>query len=319
MPGSPFNPATGERAPVGAYPVRGTTLALFQVVGDDPEDPETADTHENYVVCRGYEADHDPNFRFLHDPYTKEDTTPINVAKPYSIRGTFTYQQGQVIIAARIKGRLGYNAGKAETTVGQPEDLDEEVVLLMDDDEAGIAWLDVGTPPASSYDVAHIGEALGVTVPALTAMTNLGFRMLTALSPDRYYPMNGFLTTQPANSLKVPADGNYIAHFSGMVELTTSSPPLGALVAVGFALASSDTSVVDSSKVFSGLSMAKVEYRSGGAILLATNWPMSVSLPLCLRKDEYLQCINAGTVEIKVFHGVFSLRRFDGYKEAPAV
>src|SRR5688572_9320013 len=106
MPGAPFNPATGERAPLGAYPPRGTTLALFQVVGDDPQDPDTADTHDNYVVCRGYEADADPNFRYLHDPYTKPDTTPINVAKPYSLRGTFPYTQGQVIVAARIKNRL---------------------------------------------------------------------------------------------------------------------------------------------------------------------------------------------------------------------
>lgn len=146
MPGSPYNPATGERAPLGPYPPLGTTLALFQVVGDDPLDPDTADTHDNYVVCRGYEADSDPTFRYLHDPYTKPDTTPINVAKPYSVRGTFPYAQGQVIVAARIKNRLGYNAGKA-ATIGQPEDLSDELSLLTDANGVGIAWLDLGTTP----------------------------------------------------------------------------------------------------------------------------------------------------------------------------
>jgi hypothetical protein len=165
MPGAPFNPATGERAPLGAYPPRGTTLALFQVVGDDPQDPETADTHDNYVVCRGYEADSDPNFRYLHDPYTKADTTPINVAKPYSIRGTFPYTQGQVIVAARIKGRLGYNAGMATLpTVGQPEDLTDELEILLDDGGVGIAWLDIGTPTSLiGRCIAHLG---GVAVQA---------------------------------------------------------------------------------------------------------------------------------------------------------
>ena len=153
QPGAPFNPATGDHATLGQYPGKGTTLALFQVIGDDPADPTTQDTHDNYVVCRGYEADNDPTFRFLHDPYTAPATTPINVAKPYSVRGTFPYEQGQVIVAARIRGKLGFNPGKAETTVGQPADLDEETVLLTDDDDVGIAWMDIGTspPPVPSY------------------------------------------------------------------------------------------------------------------------------------------------------------------------
>src|SRR5678815_1342131 len=111
MPGAPFNPLTGERAPLDRPPTKGTVLSLFQVVEDD--------THDNYVVCRGYEAEEDPEFRYLHDPYTVPTTTPINVAKPYSVRGTFPYEQGQVILAARVKGKLGYNPGKA-VTVGQP-------------------------------------------------------------------------------------------------------------------------------------------------------------------------------------------------------
>jgi hypothetical protein len=45
-----------------------------------------------------------------------------------------------VIVAARIKGRLGFNPGKG-VTVGQPADLDEEISLLTDDDDVGIAWM----------------------------------------------------------------------------------------------------------------------------------------------------------------------------------
>lgn len=141
MPGAPFNPATGENALLGQYPNKGTTLALFQVIEED--------THDNYVVCRGHEADDDPYFRYLHDPYTVLTTTPINVAKPYSVRGTFPYELGQVLVAARIKGKLGFNPGKA-VTVGQPADLDEVISLLTDDAGVGIAWMEVGGTPSEA-------------------------------------------------------------------------------------------------------------------------------------------------------------------------
>jgi hypothetical protein len=153
MPGAPFNPTTGERAPLAPPPDAGTRLALFQVIGDDPTDSATQDTHDNYVVCRGYE---DPDFRYLHDPYTFPATTPINVAKPYSLRGTNPYVLGQVIVAARIKGRLGFNPGKAATTVGQPADLDEEVELLLDDDSKSISWMEVSAPPQVSVSTPTI-------------------------------------------------------------------------------------------------------------------------------------------------------------------
>ena len=100
QPGAPFNPATGQHAQLGPLPSKGTTLALFQVVEED--------THDNYVVCRGYEAESDQEFRFLHDPYTVPTTTPINVAKPYGVRGTNPYELGQVIVAARRASMTGW-------------------------------------------------------------------------------------------------------------------------------------------------------------------------------------------------------------------
>lgn len=167
MPGAPFNPATGQHAALTPFPAKGTTLGFFQVIGDDPADPDTADTHDNYVVCRGYESESDPEHQFLHDPYTHDTTTPINVAKPYGVRGTFPYVQGQVIVAARIRNKLGYNAGKAVTTVGQPEDLDELIGLLTDDAGVGIAWLDIGT----SQQLEWIGKTAGIAKGAAGLFT----------------------------------------------------------------------------------------------------------------------------------------------------
>lgn len=205
MPGAPFNPTTGEHAPLSPFPARGTTLGLFQVIGDDPTDPDTADTHDNYVVCRGYESESDPEHQFLHDPYTAESTTPIMVAKPYGVRGTFPYEQGQVIVAARIRNKLGYNAGKAETTVGQPEDLDEEVVLLTDDDDVGISWLDVGTPSEPDYDIGlgtwvgnidacpltpalALGGAAGV-FPTMPSVANFAPRIINPANNAQFGPL----------------------------------------------------------------------------------------------------------------------------------
>lgn len=150
MPGSPFNPATGERAPLSPYPVTGTTLATFQVIGDDPTDPNTADLHDDYLVCRGFEATADPHFRFLHDPYTAPETTPISVAKPYSLRGTFPYTRGQVIVAARIHTRLGENQGVAATSTGHPANLDEEIELLTDDNGVAVSWLAIESAPSTT-------------------------------------------------------------------------------------------------------------------------------------------------------------------------
>lgn len=162
MPGAPFNPVTGQRAQMGSPPSPGTILSMFQVIGDTPSDATTEDTHENYVVCRGFEPDIDPFFRYLHDPYTKPETKSIKVAKPYAVRGTYPYKRSQVIVAARIRTRLGDNQGKAHTSVGYPENLDEETDLLFDDDNVAIAWLDITTVPQG----VRFFNNCGATYPA---------------------------------------------------------------------------------------------------------------------------------------------------------
>jgi len=160
MPGAPFNPVTGQRAQMGLPPTHGTIISTFQVIGDDPADVDTQDTHANYVVYRGYDPENDPFFRYLHDPKTKPETTSIKVAKPYGIRGTYPYQRGQIIVAARIATRFGFNQGKAATSIGHPASLEEETELLFDDGNVAIAWLDI----SMSSNERHRGvtdEALG--------------------------------------------------------------------------------------------------------------------------------------------------------------
>ena len=148
MPGAPFNPATGERAPLGRYATRGTTLATFQVIGDFPPSPEHQDTHANYIVCRGYDPDADPHFRHLYDPYTGPASQSINVAKPYALRGNHPYVLGQIVIAARIRTKLGNNQGVASESTGHPADLDEAIEILLDDGDVAVQWLDISTQPA---------------------------------------------------------------------------------------------------------------------------------------------------------------------------
>ena len=175
MPGAPYNPATGARAPLGRYAPRGTTIAVFQVIGDDPNDISTQDTHDDYVVCRGFEPDSDPRFRFLHDPYTKATTDSISVAKPYSIRGSFPYKRGQIVVAAKIPTRLGLNQGKSAVSVGHPVNLDEATEKLTDDNDVDISWLDISYVPVAS---GRFFNDLGETCPAW------GILEITGRQPD---------------------------------------------------------------------------------------------------------------------------------------
>ena len=118
----PFNPLTGQFAALGQTPDL-TRVAMMQVSEED--------THDNYVVCRGY------------DPETKRFYNEVLVAKPYGQRGTGkSYQVGEIYAAVKAHTRLGDNSGKAAESTGHPEDLDEEVEILKDDDnEKPIAWL----------------------------------------------------------------------------------------------------------------------------------------------------------------------------------
>lgn len=126
----PYNPMTGERADLIARGVV-SRVAMMQVIGDD-ETVANEDTHDNYVICRGY------------DPETKKFYHSIAVAKPYGVRGTYPYRLGQLFAAMKASTRIGDNCGVSATTIGQPADLDEVIDPLLDDDLKPIYWLDIG-------------------------------------------------------------------------------------------------------------------------------------------------------------------------------
>jgi len=158
---APYNPLSGQHAPIGrSFPY--SRIAMMQVAEED--------THDNYVVCRGF------------DPECGRFLNTVNVAKPYGIRGTNPYVVGQVFAAAKPRTALGDTPGKAETTVGHPADLDEAVMILTDDDGNPIAWLDigtaeVGTPVLSGY-ITPIEETTQNVVTAISASKHLSAKTI---------------------------------------------------------------------------------------------------------------------------------------------
>jgi hypothetical protein len=115
-------------------------VAMMQVI--------EADTHDNYVVCRGF----DPETNKLHER--------LCVAKPYSVRGTTPYVIGQVFAAMKARTRLGDNPGVASESTGQPADLDEVIDLLTDDDNSPIYWIELGGGASSNVMFGKLDGAL---------------------------------------------------------------------------------------------------------------------------------------------------------------
>jgi hypothetical protein len=120
----PYDPVSGEYSPIGV-PTEKIHIAMFQVI--------EADTHDNYIVCRGY------------DPTLRKFLNSINVAKPYDQRGAFGYVVGHVFPAAIPITRLGETSGVSETTIGCPADLNEAIEILLDDDSNPVRWLDISS------------------------------------------------------------------------------------------------------------------------------------------------------------------------------
>lgn len=144
---APFNPITGQHAQIGSHGIL-SVCAIVQVIEED--------THDNYVVCRGF------------DPADGRFYNTINVAKPYSVRGTKPYKVAEVYPAIKALGKLGFSPGVAATTTGQPADLDEEVEILKNETAEGeegenvISWLLLDTSHDLSYtqivDVTNMTE-----------------------------------------------------------------------------------------------------------------------------------------------------------------
>lgn len=182
---NPFNPIQGENANLrqdGVSPF----CAMMQVAEED--------THDNYVVCRGF----DPRIlRFMEN---------ISVAKPFGKRTPGTYQVGEVYPAFLptqgnanfmdfrqvtymppspndVLWRVGQNPGVAVGGLdgGQPENLAGEIEILYDDNGNVINWLLIdskgGGGGASiqytidSVEVAATGPYTGKKVATVTVET----------------------------------------------------------------------------------------------------------------------------------------------------
>jgi hypothetical protein len=127
---TPFDPMGGDHAPLmidGVYP----HCAMMQVAAED--------THDDYVVCRGY----DPRYRRFFD-YDEDDLTTkpgIAVGKPFGSRRAGAYQIGQVYPAFIPLTRLGQTPGEATNGSGHPEDLNDTVEILYDENDRPVNWL----------------------------------------------------------------------------------------------------------------------------------------------------------------------------------
>lgn len=134
-PRTPVNPITTERETL-AHKGNNPYCAMMQVAVED--------THDDYLICRGWDTRVKRYFDYVEGD---ADQQGIAVAKPYGVRGTYLYEIGEVHAAFLPLMRLSdstresQNPGKAETTVGHPADLDEDVVVLQSDEGIYINWM----------------------------------------------------------------------------------------------------------------------------------------------------------------------------------
>lgn len=136
---APFQPITGERAPLvvkGVFPY----VAMMQVAAED--------THDDYVICRGFDV---RIGRFIDYAEGDDDKPGIPVAKPYGRRRIGTYAIAQIFPAILplqtsnpspkdVPWRVGQNPGWATGGKGHPTTLEEEIDFLKDDNDEYIAW-----------------------------------------------------------------------------------------------------------------------------------------------------------------------------------
>ncbi len=156
----PWNPLTGEHADLAA-PKLAPHCAMMQVAVED--------THDNYVICRGY----DPRIKKFFD-YVEaveaaegvegvEGKPGIPVAKPWSNRTAGAYTVGQIFPAVIPLTRIGQTPGvrdpgedEEDPLLGQPEDLDEDVEILYTEDGKVINWLLIDSGSHTLYEILDL-------------------------------------------------------------------------------------------------------------------------------------------------------------------
>ncbi len=135
-PRIPWNHLEGKPAPLEPSGIS-PHCAMMQVAAED--------THDNYVICRGY----DPRIKKFFD-YVEGDPDKVGVpvAKPWSNRTAGAYTVGQIFPAMIPLTRIGQTPGvrdpgedEEDPLLGQPADLDEEVGILYTEDGKVINWL----------------------------------------------------------------------------------------------------------------------------------------------------------------------------------
>lgn len=177
---SPYNPIAGEQANLrqeGTSPF----CAMMQIAA--------ADTHENHVICRGF----DPRIlRFIDYAAGNADKPGISVAKPFGKRTTNTYEIGQIYPAllptqgnadftdfrqvtyvppspSSVDWRVGQNPGVVVGGLdgGQPSNLSDAINILYDHNGKVINWILLDSPGGSSN-----GKTIEFTIESIaTAAT----------------------------------------------------------------------------------------------------------------------------------------------------
>ncbi len=213
-----FDPMTGEHAGLqvsGVHPY----CAMMQVAAED--------THDDYVVCRGYDT---RVKRFFDYDANDADKAGIAVAKPYGSRTAGNYQVGQMFAALLPLGRLGQTPSVAATSEGHPADLDEEVEILYDDNGKVINWMLVGAEPQLATMITALVNEVGNVV-----VGDLDFDIdgVTIIQPAgaTEYP-GGAAPTNVKNTLKFPAndDTAVLAWYDNDAEVWHGIPALATTV-----------------------------------------------------------------------------------------
>jgi len=142
---------TGKHAPL-AIPGEFPCCAMMQVAAED--------THDDYVVCRGYDPRHKRFFDYVQGD---ADKAGIAVGKPYGSRRLGAYVVGQIFPAFIPLTRIGQTPGVAAVSAGHPAGLDEVVNILYDENARPINWLLLDTSqqenPAIGFEMKGIRQS----------------------------------------------------------------------------------------------------------------------------------------------------------------
>ena len=122
------------------------------------------DTHDNYVICRGYDPRIKKFFDYVEAVEAAEGVEGVEgkpgvpVAKPWSNRTAGAYTVGQIFPAVIPLTRIGQTPGvrdpgedEENPLLGQPADLDEDLEILYTDEGIVVNWILLDTEDGFAY------------------------------------------------------------------------------------------------------------------------------------------------------------------------